>query len=161
MSKRANINSADNCPCESGKDYGQCCQPCHAGVPADNAEQLMRSRYCAYTLGLIDYLVATTLPAQQAQLEVDHMRSWSEQSRWLGLEVEQVVGGAGSNRAQVTFTARWADPDESVHSHRECSDFKRIAQRWYFIDPNHPVSAGRNTPCPCDSGRKFKQCCMP
>ncbi|MGB3598301.1 MAG: YchJ family protein [Pseudomonas neustonica] len=160
MSTLATINSADNCPCGSGKVYGQCCQPCHAGAPAGNAELLMRSRYCAYTLGLIDYLVTTTLPAQQTQLEVEQMRSWSEQSRWLGLEVEQVTGGAGSNRAQVTFTARWADPDESVHGHRECSDFKQIGERWYFIDPNHSVKAGRNEPCPCGSGRKFKQCCM-
>lgn len=119
----------------------------------------MRSRYCAYTLGLIDYLLATTLPAQQPQLEVAQMRAWSEQSRWLGLEVEQVNEGAGANRAQVTFTAHWADPDGSSHSHRECSDFKRIGERWYFIDPNHLTKAGRNEPCPCGSGRKFKQCC--
>ncbi len=38
-------------------------------TPAPCAEALMRSRYSAYVLGLIDYLVATTLPAQQAGLD--------------------------------------------------------------------------------------------
>lgn len=159
MLERTSISGSDNCPCGSGAHYAQCCHPWHAGSPAPSAAQLMRSRYCAYALGLIDYLVTTTLPAQQAQLEVTQMRAWSEQSRWLGLEIAQINDGAGSNRAQVTFNARWADPDGSQHSHRECSDFKRIGQRWYFIDPNHVVRAGRNEPCPCGSGRKFKQCC--
>jgi SEC-C motif domain protein len=154
------INRQDACPCGSNQAYAECCQPLHNGTPAAGAEQLMRSRYSAYTLGLIDYLVGTTLPAQQALLEIEHMRVWSEQSEWLGLSVEQVNDGAGSNRAQVTFVARWADPDSSQQSHQECSDFKRLGERWYFIDPNHVIKAGRNEPCPCGSGRKFKQCCM-
>ncbi|MEH6564661.1 MAG: YchJ family protein [Halopseudomonas sp.] len=154
-----NIQRSDLCPCDSSLTYGDCCQPLHAGAPAPGAEQLMRSRYCAYTLGLIDYLVSTTLPAQQELLDVEPMRLWSEQSRWLGLRVEQVKDGAGGNRAQVTFEAHWADPDGSRHSHRECSDFKQVGARWFFIDPNHPIKAGRNEPCPCGSGRKFKQCC--
>jgi len=153
------INANDDCPCGSGASYTHCCQPSHNGSPAPTAERLMRSRYCAYTLGLIDYLIVTTLPAQQPRLEVAQMRAWSEQSRWLGLEVEKVNDGAGGNRAQVTFTAHWADPDGSRQSHRECSDFKWLGERWYFVDPNHTIKAGRNEPCPCGSGRKFKQCC--
>lgn len=119
----------------------------------------MRSRYSAYTLGLIDYLVATTLPAQQAQLDRRAMGEWSHNSRWLGLTVEQEDPATTANRTQVTFTARWADPDGSQHGHRECSDFCKLGERWYFIDPNHPLDSGRNDPCPCGSGRKFKQCC--
>jgi len=155
------ISAQDACPCGRAQSYADCCQPLHHGKSAESAERLMRSRYSAYTLGLIDYLVGTTLPAQQALLEIEQMRLWSEQSQWLGLSVEQVADGAGSDRAQVTFVARWADPDGSQQSHRECSDFKRIGERWYFVDPNHPIRAGRNEPCPCGSGRKFKQCCAP
>jgi SEC-C motif domain protein len=119
----------------------------------------MRSRYSAYAMGLIDYLVATTLPAQQAALDRQAMRSWSEQSRWLGLEVEAARGSERDERGEVTFVASWADPDGSRHSHRECSSFRRVAGRWYFIDRNHPLTTGRNLPCPCGSGRKFKHCC--
>lgn len=118
----------------------------------------MRSRYCAYCLGLIDYLIATTLPAQQAQLDIAAMTQWSQASEWLGLEIEKTVE-IGADRAQVTFTAHWTDPDGSRRQHLECSDFVRKDRRWYFIDPNHQPSIGRNTPCPCGSGKKFKRCC--
>lgn len=121
----------------------------------------MRSRYCAYTLGLIDYLVNTTLPAQQALLDREAMRIWSEASTWLGLTVEEATAVTPSTeRAKVTFTARWAEPSGQQLSHRECSDFVLKNGRWYFIDPNHPLKTARNEPCPCDSGRKFKQCCQ-
>jgi len=57
------------CPCGSGIALDDCCGKWHQGQPAPSAERLMRSRYSAYTLSLIDYLVATTLPAQQAALD--------------------------------------------------------------------------------------------
>ena len=116
----------------------------------------MRSRYSAYTLGLIDYLVATTLPAQQAALDRDSMRAWSLGSTWLGLEVEgsELI----DTHAFVTFTARWHDGD-GEHRHRERSAFVQQAGRWYFIDPTVPLKAGRNDPCPCGSEQKFKKCC--
>ena len=149
-----------DCPCGSPRSYADCCQPLHNGLPAPSAGRLMRSRYSAYTLGLIDYLVATTWPAQQRELDVQAMAEWSNNSRWLGLRVEHESDtGNNADRAQVTFTARWADADSSSHEQRECSSFVRLNQRWYFITPECPVSAGRNDPCPCGSGRKFKQCC--
>ncbi|WP_374325289.1 YchJ family protein [Aquipseudomonas alcaligenes] len=144
------------CPCGSGIALDDCCGKWHQGQPAPSAERLMRSRYSAYTLGLIDYLVATTLPAQQAALDRDSMRAWSLGSTWLGLEVE---GSELLNtHAFVTFTARWHDGD-GEHSHRERSAFVQQAGRWYFIDPTVPLKAGRNDPCPCGSGQKFKKCC--
>lgn len=42
----------------------------------------MRSRYSAYVLGLIDYLIETTLPAQQAGLDRAAISAWSAQSTW-------------------------------------------------------------------------------
>ena len=144
------------CPCGSGIALVDCCGKWHQGQPAPSAERLMRSRYSAYTLGLIDYLVATTLPAQQAALDRDSMRAWSLGSTWLGLEVEgsELI----DTHAFVTFTARWHDGD-GEHRHRERSAFVQQAGRWYFIDPTVPLKAGRNDPCPCGSGQKFKKCC--
>lgn len=152
------IGLLDICPCGNDLPYDACCGPTHRGRPAASAEALMRSRYTAYCLGLIDYLVATTLPTQQSQLDVAAMAKWSRESNWLGLELEQATD-TGNDRAQVTFTAHWADPDGSRHQHQEHSDFVRKAGQWYFIDPNHRPEAGRNTPCPCGSGKKFKRCC--
>lgn len=119
----------------------------------------MRSRYSAYVLGLIDYLLDTTLPAQRAGLDRESMAQWSARSTWLGLEVEhsEVFGGKPEH-ALVTFTARWHD-GSGEHSHRERSGFVQNQGRWYFIDPTVPLGAGRNDTCPCGSEQKFKKCC--
>lgn len=153
--------SSTPCPCGSPLPLAECCGRYHAGALPDSAEALMRSRYSAYVLGLIDYLVATTLPAQQAALEREAMAQWSAQSQWLGLSVEEhrPLGGQ-PERAQVSFVARWRD-DDGEHAHRERSDFVRLDGRWYFVDPTVVLKAGRNDPCPCGSGQKFKKCCAP
>ncbi len=147
------------CPCGSAVALSECCGRYHAGTAAPSAQALMRSRYSAYALGLIDYLLATTLPAQQAGLDRQAISAWSTQSRWLGLEVEkaEVLGGQPPH-ALVTFSARWHD-DSGEHHHRECSAFVQCNEHWYFIDPTVALRAGRNDPCPCGSGQKFKKCC--
>lgn len=147
------------CPCGSGSLLDNCCGRYHRSGCAPDARQLMRSRYSAYVLGLVDYLVATTLPAQQARLDQAAMAAWSAEATWLGLEVEQaeVIGGTPEH-AFVTFTARWHDR-QGEHSHRERSAFVQVEGRWYFIDSTVPLSAGRNDPCPCQSRQKFKKCC--
>lgn len=152
---------ARNCPCGSGNPLDECCGRYHAGIPAPSAEALMRSRYSAYVLGLIDYLLATTLPAQQAGLDRDAIDAWSRQSTWLGLEVESAeLEGGRPPHAAVTFRARWHD-GHGEHSHRERSAFVQREGHWYFIDPTVTLKAGRNDPCPCGSGQKFKKCCAP
>lgn len=148
------------CCCQSGLSLMACCGALHLGQPAPTAEALMRSRYSAYVLGQIDYLVHTTLPCQQAGLNVAAMRDWSSQSQWLGLSVLDTQAGHTARHAWVTFEARWADAD-GVQVHHERSAFVRPASHWFFIDPMLPVRAGRNDPCPCFSGVKFKKCCAP
>ena len=147
------------CPCGSLLALADCCGRYHAGAAPGTAEALMRSRYSAYALGLIDYLIATTLPAQQTGLDRAAMAAWSAQSQWLGLTVEEhrPQGGA-PERAQVTFVARWQDAG-GKHAHRECSDFVKVNDRWFFVDPTVTLKTGRNDPCPCGSGQKFKKCC--
>lgn len=147
------------CPCGSGNLLDGCCGRYHAGQPAPCAEALMRSRYSAYVLGLVNYLLDTTLPAQKAGLDRDGISQWSAQSTWLGLEVEgtELIGGQPEH-AFVTFTARWHDAD-GEHRHRERSAFVQHDGRWYFIDPTVSLKAGRNDACPCGSQQKFKKCC--
>ncbi|MCQ4278929.1 YchJ family protein [Pseudomonas stutzeri] len=148
-----------NCPCGTGDPYGECCGRYHQGLPAPSAEQLMRSRYSAYVVGAIAYLQATTLPAQQQALDLQSMKEWSANSTWLGLDVEQsqVLGGQPEH-ALVSFTARWHD-GAGEHAQHERSAFVQHNGRWYFIDPTVPLKGGRNDPCPCGSGQKYKKCC--
>ncbi|MEX6503161.1 YchJ family protein [Pseudomonas zhanjiangensis] len=148
-----------DCPCGSGEKLPDCCGRYHAGTAAPDAQALMRSRYSAYALGLIDYLLATTLPAQQAGLDREAIKRWSTQSQWLGLQVESSEELDGQPpHARVTFTAHWRDND-GEHHHRERSAFVQRDNHWYFIDPTVSLNPGRNDPCPCGSGQKLKRCC--
>lgn len=62
------MTSLQDCPCGQGL-YAECCQPLHVGQQcAKHAEQLMRSRYSAFALQQIDYLLSTTAIGQQAML---------------------------------------------------------------------------------------------
>ena len=146
------------CPCRSGQTYAACCAPLHQGArQAADAEALMRSRYSAYVRCDIDYIVATTVPAQQALLDCGAMRQWSAGTQWCGLEVLQHWPRAGKRHAEVEFKA-WFDTMEVRYFHYERSAFVCIEQRWYFLDPTVPLP-GMKTPCLCGSGKKFKQCC--
>jgi SEC-C motif-containing protein len=150
-----------DCPCGSGRTLADCCGRWHAGEPAPSAEALMRSRYSAYCLGLIDYLVATTLPAQQAGLDRASISAWSASAQWLGLTVESCEDVANDpGHAFVTFTARWRDAS-GEQAQRERSAFVNSDGRWYFLDPTVDLKAGRNDPCPCGNAGKFKKCCGP
>jgi SEC-C motif-containing protein len=117
------------CPCDSGQTYSDCCGPWHAGhalgAPAPTPEALMRSRYSAYVLGLIDYLLATWHPSTSpGELELSPVK-------WLGLEVRyaQATGDAGV----VEFVARYRDSGRGGRMH-EVSRFVREHGCWLYID---------------------------
>ena len=124
------------CPCDSGQSYGDCCGTWHAGmaqgVYAPTPEALMRSRYSAYVLGLIDYLLVTWHPSTSpGDLELSPVK-------WLGLEVRhaQATGDAGV----VEFVARLRESGKGVRLH-EVSRFVREDGRWLYIDGEQPDEA--------------------
>ncbi len=126
---------------------------------APDAEQLMRSRYSAYVRADMDYLSQTTLPVQRAGLDLADMNEWATGSQWLGLTVLGYgVSPQTADQAWVRFEAKWQD-ESGLHTHQEHSVFVRMAEQWFFVDPSIKVKAGRNDPCPCNSGFKFKKCC--
>ena len=74
------------CPCQSGLEYQDCCQPLHQYQKiASTAEQLMRSRYSAFVLAEIDYIVKTTVPLQQPLLNSKALYQWARNTEWDGL----------------------------------------------------------------------------
>lgn len=147
-----------SCPCGSEKLYADCCALLHEGISrAADAEKLMRSRYSAYVLQEIDYIVETTVPAQHNLLGKDDMMAWSRETEWLGLDVLNHVPRIGKHHAQVEFIAHFAERNET-RQHRELSAFVEIGGNWYFIDPTVPLPAMKQ-PCICGSGKKFKACC--
>ena len=86
----------------------------------------MRSRYSAYVVGQIQYLLATWHPSTApGDLEL-----WPV--KWLGLEVRHTesAGDAGI----VEFVARHRDSSGRAQRLHEVSRFVRDDDRWYYID---------------------------
>jgi SEC-C motif-containing protein len=158
-----------NCPCGSNEPFDTCCGPLLSGdKSADTAAALMRSRYTAYTRAAIDYLLSTTHPDKKDTYDVDSMRSWAEESDWQGLEIIAAdKGGPDDDTGQVEFIARYSEQGEN-REHHEIADFKKQGGNWFFYDGQAPSPTtyvrkepkiGRNAPCPCNSGKKYKKCC--
>lgn len=146
------------CPCQSGKHYLECCQPFHSGSQfPETAEQLMRSRYVAYTMVNIPYIVETTVPSQQKLLDQQAMQEWGESTRWSGLEIIKHTPNLSKTHASVEFKASFKT-ENGIEAHHELSLFVKIEGRWYFVDPTVPLPTMKQ-PCVCGSGKKFKHCC--
>jgi SEC-C motif-containing protein len=157
----------NHCPCGSTKTYSDCCEPVITGAqPAETAEQLMRARYSAYTKTEMDFVFNSTDPANREGYDHDGTRAWAENSEWLGLEIIGTVkGGADDSNGEVEFIARFKE-NGILREHHENALFKRKEGIWYFSDgvmakpkPVTVTKVGRNDPCPCGSGQKYKKCC--
>ncbi|WP_266100646.1 YchJ family protein [Marinobacter sp. F3R08] len=144
-----------NCPCGHGKTYAECCQPLHHGQPASSPEALMRSRYAAFVLGLADYLRATWHDSTRPEtLSLEDSPDWT----LLQILNSDQTGDTGSVhfRAIYRVGSGWGFLEEN-------SRFVREQGRWYYLQgetSEGQLKPGRNDPCPCGSGRKYKACCL-
>ena len=153
------------CPC-GGPELAECCGPYLEGSsPAPTPEALMRSRYTAYTLADVDYIITTHHPSTSGTVDRENIETWARESDWRGLEILDVQVGDGEGF--VEFAARFVH-DGIDELHHERSRFMLDDGRWYYVDgrilkgrpERRPTpKVGRNDPCPCGSGKKFKRCC--
>ncbi len=151
------------CPCGSGKTYEECCELLISGSKvADSAEQMMRSRYTAYSDKNIDYIIKTTHPEKAAELNPTELKSWANSTTWESLQIVDA-----SEEGIVEFIAYYREKD-IVAKHHELAQFKKFEDNWYFYDSQFPKQGtlvnttpkvGRNDICPCGSGKKYKKCC--
>lgn len=155
------------CPCGSGKNLDVCCGPLIGGTPAPTAEALMRSRYSAFVLGETGFLAATLSTEMRTDFDQIEAEKTSKDTKWLGLEVRAVSGGGKKDdHGTVEFVARFRINNQQ-RIHHELAEFTRENGRWICsggtMDPKAPprrvVQVGRNDPCPCGSGKKYKKCC--
>ncbi len=158
-----------SCHCGSGQPYSSCCAPYVNGeAVAPTAEALMRSRYSAYCEHAIDYLGDTLHPDHRADWDREATRRWSEAAEWLGLEIVSTEAGQpDDSEGWVEFIATFKERGETKR-HHERSHFQKAGGRWYYVDGELPKpqtqrheapKVGRNDPCPCGSGKKYKKCC--
>jgi SEC-C motif domain protein len=156
------------CPCGKGESLEACCGPylTRAARP-DTAEALMRSRYTAYATGDVDYIVDSHDPDRRGEVDRKNTELWSKQSEWLGLEIVATDKGLPDDEVgTVEFVARYKIKGVKVE-HRERAMFRKLGSRWVFVDgievKGPPVRRtepriGRNDPCHCGSGKKYKKC---
>jgi SEC-C motif-containing protein len=163
------MNEITTCPCNSGLDYAACCEPYISGArKAPTPAALMRSRYSAYALQIMPYLAATLHPSQRHDYDEAGAARWARESEWEDLEVVDVSDvPEGATTGMVEFRATYRRKGEKV-VHHERAEFRREGDTWYFYDGRmvgpgqvrrETPKIGRNDPCPCGSGKKYKKCC--
>ncbi|MBF0469745.1 MAG: YchJ family protein [Gammaproteobacteria bacterium] len=156
--------TAENpCPCGSGELLSFCCLPIIEGNwRATTAEQLMRSRYSAYVLDYPSYILKSWHPSTRpSSLKLD-----ANDLSWTELRVLDCSDGGGAAfHSEVTFCASYRQQGEQGEM-CERSRFLQQEGEWFYVDGESlttptatNVKVGRNQPCPCGSGRKFKKCC--
>lgn len=159
----------ESCPCGSGQAYTECCEPLITGArPAETAEALLRSRFSAYSRKIVDYIIDTTHPDQKEPDDRKTVEKWSKNTEWQSLEVVKTeAGGVDDAEGEVEFKADYTEKGKR-RKHHELAKFKKKDGRWYFFDAAAPQivqfvrtspKVGRNDPCPCGSGKKYKKCC--
>ncbi|MBS0298949.1 MAG: SEC-C domain-containing protein [Proteobacteria bacterium] len=118
------------CPCGSAKQYEDCCgRYLDQGGTATTTENLMRSRYSAYTLRREDYLLATWHPdTRPATLDLAEQPT----NQWLGLTIKRHEQ-TDTNHAIVEFIARYKI-NGRAHRLHEISRFVREHELWLYID---------------------------
>lgn len=123
-----------NCPCSSGKSYELCCQRYHQQQQASTAAELMRSRYSAYVLGEVEYLVRTTHPSQRTPSLQAGYQATHDSIRWLGLELLSTFQGTETDKTgKVEFKASYTQDGRHL-VHHETSRFKRHGGHWHYLD---------------------------
>lgn len=146
------------CPCGSAVEYSLCCHRYLSGEQvAPEPSHLMRSRYCAFVMKDADYLIRTWHPACHAASFRDEIGAGFASTEWLGLTVFEHTVSEADDTGYVSFVARFREHEKSG-AIIERSRFLKENGQWYYIDGTRP-QFGRNDPCPCGSGKKFKKCC--
>lgn len=129
----------------------------------------MRSRYSAFVTGDIDWIMDSHHSATVDEVDRGEVEQWANGSEWLGLRIRSTEAGAeGDDEGMVSFRARYKVQGQQV-DHVEHAHFEREGGEWRFhsvveeqeqqLVPVGPKSdVGRNDPCPCGSGKKYKKC---
>jgi SEC-C motif domain protein len=155
-------------PYEDEEKLKAYCAPFIRGEAAPKtAADLMASRYVAYAQRNVDYIIATHEPATREDTDREATAEWANNANFHGLTIlSTVAGGPEDSSGEVEFIARYKGADGREVAHHERSTFKRIDGKWFFSDGKQlqdPVrrsepKVGRNDPCSCGSGKKYKKC---
>jgi len=130
---------------------------------ASTAELLMRSRYTAHAVEDFEYLHHTYVPTCDTPYEEEE---YEATIKWTKLVINSHEPEVHPGISHVDFSAYFTEKDRQGVMH-EKSEFILRDDKWLFNRPLRegpaPIKAGpkvgRNDPCPCGSGKKYKKCC--
>lgn len=154
------------CPCGSNQEYMSCCGLFISGqaIPA-TPEQLMRSRYTAYTQANIAYINRTMKAPANKDFDADVARAWAQTVEWKKLEV--LMRHTDNDKGFVEFMVFYSHNNQSLIMH-ELSEFHWLDNQWYYVNGKAPekkssplltTKIARNDICSCGSNKKYKKCC--
>ncbi|MFD2207728.1 YchJ family protein [Kiloniella antarctica] len=122
------------CPCNSGQAYSNCCEIFIVGNEyPETAEQLMRSRYCAYVEEEIAYLKETLWPRYQTDFDELGTLLRAKDSRWLGLDIVETCQGTKKDKEGIVLFIARSVIGGIVNEQREKSLFRQKSKRWYYV----------------------------
>lgn len=126
----------ENCYCCSGKNFSDCCQPfLNGNAKPPTAESLMRSRFSAYAIRNVEYLLKSTHPATRKFHNFDEIEIWAKSNVWQKLEVVSVNKGEYKDKEGIVeFKAFYLDQNSTSQVHHEISNFKKELGKWFYVD---------------------------
>ena len=124
----------EKCPCGSDKSYRECCKLAHDNpMFISTAEQLMRSRYTAFTKAMGDYLILTHHSSTVHSVDKKELESWARSVTWLRLEVLNSIKGLESDDVgTVEFKAHFKERRKPRFIH-ENSLFQKEFGVWKYV----------------------------
>jgi SEC-C motif-containing protein len=123
----------------------------------------MRSRYTAHVREDYGYVLRTChVSTRPGEDEFDNANPVA----WTGLEIIKIeAGGIEDQKGMVEFVARYRASGGTLGLH-EIARFVKEEDQWFYLDGEivkapqaKSEKIGRNEPCPCGSGKKYKKCC--
>jgi len=94
----------------------------------------MRSRYTAYAVGRVEYLLRSTHPSTRKFYDPQALEQWARSSHWQKLEIISTTGGARDKKCTVEFKAYYLDENNEPRIHHENSNFAKELGKWFFVD---------------------------
>ncbi len=122
------------CPCGRLEVYTLCCAQKHQRLSnAITAEDLMRSRYTAFTLGMGDFLLKSHHSTTRPTKNIAEIIKWAKSVEWLFLEVLNVKdGGRNDLVGYIEFKAHFTENKKKSFIH-EKSKFIRENGDWVYL----------------------------
>ena len=128
------MNFNGTCPCGSSINYSNCCKIAHLETTKiKTAQQLMRSRYTAFTIAMGNYLMSSHHSSTRPLSEKNDIVNWAKSVKWDRLEILNTTKGLQKdNEGTVEFKAYFYEQNKLQCIH-ENSKFVKGNGVWVYL----------------------------